>query len=110
MKQIAFTAILAGLFLLLLGSCSGGEKYQVDNCGAKDCYSNAKDSYRAGTEVKLYFELVATDTDYSFFLDGEPVPFTYDEKKGFVIRFTMPAHNVTLECNSFNSMLPVMPE
>lgn len=110
MKQLAFTAILAGLLLLLLGSCSGGEKYQVDYCGQKDCYSNAKDAYRAGTEVKLYFELVATDTDYRFLLDGEPVHFTYDEKKGFVIQFTMPAHDVTLECDSVNSMLPVMSE
>ena len=110
MKQITFTAILAGVLLLLLTACSGGEKFQVDYCGQKDCYNNAKDAYKAGTEVTLYFELVATDTDYRFSLDGEPVPFSYDEKKGFVIQFTMPAHDVTLECSSVNSMLPPMPE
>ena len=98
--------LLSGLFLVGLTGCSGGERYQVDYCGSKDCYSNAKDSYRAGTEVTLYFELVATDTDYSFRLDGEPVNYTYDDTKGFVIQFTMPNHDVKLECNTKNSMLP----
>ena len=99
-------SLLGGLLLVGLTSCSGGERYQVDYCGSKDCYSNAKDSYRAGTEVTLYFDLVATDTDYSFLLDGEPVHYTYDDRKGFVIQFTMPNHDVKLECNSKNSMLP----
>ena len=93
--------------MALLSGCAGGEKYQVDYCGAKASYSNAKDSYRAGTAVTLYFEMIATDTDYSFLLDGESVPYTYDAKKGFVISFTMPDHDVTLECRSVNSMLPM---
>lgn len=101
-----FVLVLLGCLLLVgLTGCSGGETYQVDYCGSKFCYSNAKDSYRAGTEVTLYFELVATDTDYSFLLDGEPVNYTYDDKKGFVIQFTMPDHDVKLECDSRNSML-----
>ena len=97
--------LLSGLLLVGLTGCSGGERYQVDYCGSKGCYSNAKDSYRAGTEVTLYFDLVATDTDYSFLLDGEPVRYTYDDKKGFVIQFTMPDHDVKLEYDSRNSML-----
>ena len=56
----------------------------MDYCGSKGCYSNAKDSYKAGSKVPLYFELIATDTDYSFTLDGEPVNWSYDEKKGIV--------------------------
>lgn len=101
-----FVLVLLGCLLLaVLTGCSGGETYQVDYCGSKDCYSNAKDSYRAGTEVTLYFDLVATDTDYSFLLDGEPVRYTYDDQKGFVIQFTMPDHDVKLECNSHNSMV-----
>lgn len=82
------------------------KKYNVDYCGAKDCYSNAKDSYKAGTKVTLYYDLIATDTDYSFTLDGEPVKWSYDVKKGIVIEFTMPEHDVKLECHSHNSMLP----
>lgn len=97
--------LLSGLLLVGLTGCSGGERYQVDYCGSKGCYSNAKDSYRAGTEVTLYFDLVATDTDYSFRLDGEPINYTYDDKKGFVIQFTMPDHDVKLEYDSRNSML-----
>ena len=99
--------LLGGLLLALLSGCAVGEKYQVDYCGAKASYSNAKDSYRAGASVTVYFEMIATDTDYSFLLDGESVPYTYDAKKGFVIRFTMPDHDVTLECRSVNSMLPM---
>ena len=80
------------------------KKYKVDYLGRKGMYSNAKDRYRAGTQVTLYVEHIATDTDYSFYLDGEGLRFTYDERKGFVISFTMPEHDVTLECYMRNSM------
>lgn len=110
MKLACIALILLGLLLTGLTGCSGGKKYQVDYCGSKDCYSNARDSYRAGTEVTLYFELVATDTEYSFRLDGEPIRYTYDDQKGFVIRFTMPDHDVKLEWDSYNSMLPMESE
>lgn len=96
-------ALLCGLLLTVLTGC-GGEKYRVEY-DSKDLYSNARDYYRAGTNVKLCFELIATDTDYSFLLDGERIPFTYDEKKGFIIEFTMPEHDVTLECETRNSMV-----
>ena len=79
-------------------------KYKVDYCDAKDLYKNAKDYYKAGKKVRLYFPYVATDTDYHFYLDKEPIRFTYDDKKGFIIEFVMPAHDVTLTCKSFNSM------
>lgn len=111
-KNILKKTLLTLTALLLLGSLpfffSGckTQKYSVDYCGSKDCYSNAKDSYKAGTKVTLYYELIATDTDYSFTLDGEPVDWTYDERKGFVIEFTMPEHDVKLECHTKNSMLP----
>ena len=95
--------LLCGLFLALLTGCSG-EKYRVEY-DSKDAYSNAKDMYRAGTTVTLYYDLIATDTDYNFLLDGEHIPFTYDEKKGFVIEFIMPEHDVKLECTMKNSMI-----
>ena len=99
--------ILVGCLLLAgLTGCSGSKKYQVDYCGVKGLYNNAKDSYRAGTAVTLYFDMIATDTDYSFYLDGEPVQFTYDQKKGFIITFTMPEHDVKLDFNAVESMLP----
>ena len=108
MKIGTIGLVLLGCLLLAgLTGCGGGNRYQVDYGGQKDCYTNAKDSYRAGTTVTLYFDLVATDTDYSFLLDGESIKYTYDDKKGFVIQFTMPDHDVKLECNSVNSMTAV---
>jgi len=81
-----------------------GKKYRVDYCGLKRLYSGAKNSYRPGTKVKLCYKMIATDTDYRFYLDNEPLNFTYDNRKGFVIEFTMPEHDVKLEISSVNSM------
>ena len=53
----------------------------------------------------LYYDLIATDTDYSFYLDGEPLNVGYDHGKGFEIRFVMPEHDVKLECRSKNTMI-----
>ena len=91
MKHTSFFTCLgcAALVLMLLmglSACSG-EKYKVEY-DYKGAYVNAKDYYRAGSKVVLYYDLIATDTDYSFLLDGEHIPFTYDEKKGYVIEFT----------------------
>lgn len=103
---ISTAIFLAGSISFLFSGCKT-EKYNIDYCGSKYCYSNAKDSYKAGSKVTLYFELIATDTDYSFTLDGKPLNWSYDEKKGFVIEFTMPEHDVKLECHSKNSMFSV---
>lgn len=104
-----FIAIFALVVVAVIGmffiKSIMGKKYKVDYCGQKYAYSNAKDSYKAGTEVKLYFELIATDTDYSFYLDDERLDFSYDDKKGFIITFVMPEHDVKLECDSYNTML-----
>ncbi len=95
---------LGGVVVLGLSGCFV-KKYRVDYCGSKDCYTGAKDSYRAGAEVVLYYEMIATDTDYSFFLDGERLQPLYEEGKGYKISFVMPEHDVTLKCESHNSMV-----
>ena len=95
--------IITVIGIFVMTGCAG-KKYQVDYCGQKQCYTNARDSYKAGTKVVLYFELIATDTDYSFYLDGERINYKYDDRKGFVIMFVMPEHNVKFECESHNSM------
>ncbi len=95
--------------MLGLFGCKSVKKYKVDYSGSKSSYENAKDAYAAGEEVVLYYPYIATDTDYSFCLDGEDLRYDYEDDKGFVLRFTMPDHDVTLECRSHNSMIYVPP-
>lgn len=93
--------------MLLFSGC--GKKYKVDYCGQKDMYPGARDSYRAGAQVELKFPYIATDTDYSFYLDGERMQTDYRDGDGFILRFTMPDHDVTVECRSYNSMVAPEP-
>jgi len=108
MAAVILLILALGAAFCLMG-CAG-ETYRVDYDGVKELYEGAKDSYRAGQEVTLYFTMIATDTDYFFYLDGEPIDFDYDDKKGFIIRFTMPNHDVKLECRSVNSMVYIPPQ
>ena len=59
--------------------------------------------------MTLYFDMIAMDTNYSFTLDGTRLMRNYDPKKGFVLRFTMPGHDVKLHCFSRNTMLREIP-
>ena len=104
MRKGLIFLLIGGILMLSLTGCFGGNTYQVDYGGQKDCFTHAKDSYRAGAQVTLYYGLIATDTDYSFYLDGEQISPDYDEKHGFIIRFTMPDHDVKLRVESVNSM------
>ena len=69
-------------------------------------FESKKTSYAEGDMVKVYYDLIATDTDYSFYTDSDDVELKrdYDDKKGFVITFIMPAHDVSLHVDSVNSM------
>ena len=53
--------------------------------------------------------MIATDTDYSFWLDGAELSRDYDTKKGFILSFIMPEHDVKLHCSSRNTMLREIP-
>ena len=113
MKKISVSRIAAAVLMVILilnsavcmSGCSPKVKtYNVDYCGGKSFYTDAEDAYRPGEEVTLYYHIIATDTDYSFYLDGELLNVTYDAYKGYVIRFTMPEHDVKLECEMKNTM------
>ena len=80
------------------------KKYNVDYCGGKDMFQNAKSAYREGKKVTLYFDEIATDTSYTFYVDGETVSPLYEEGKGFVIEFTMPDHDITIDYDMRNDM------
>ena len=103
---IILTAILATVlvFLCLFIAAGAPKRYSVDYGGAKGLFNKAKDSYREGEKVTMYFDLIATDTDYSFFIDGERINCEYDEDKGYIISFVMPAHDVKVEVETKNSM------
>ncbi len=106
--QFLFIGITVILIVLGVAAC-GAKTYSVDYCGEMELYEGAKDSYRAGAQVTLYYGLIATDTDYTFYLDGEPIEHSYDNKKGFVISFVMPEHDVKLECVTKNTMADYVP-
>ncbi len=89
--------------MLVFGNLNRTPQYHVDYSGDKAWYEGAKDSYPAGAEVTLYFDMIATDTKYTFLLDGEPIRVDCENEK-FVIRFTMPEHDVTLSCRTQNIM------
>ena len=85
-------------------------KYKVDYNGEKEHYSGAKDYYRAGQKVTVYFNFVGTDTDYTFYLNGEEINANYDYKKGFKISFIMPNEDVTLSYDEVRSMIRGAPQ
>ena len=108
MKRLILMCLIGAVTAGLTG-CVGQTRYKVDYSGQKSAYQGAKDAYPAGTQVVLYYDMIATDTDYSFLLDGEGLGFTYEDGKGFRIEFTMPAHDVKLECRSRNTMEYIPP-
>ncbi|MBQ5969030.1 MAG: hypothetical protein IJL52_02825 [Clostridia bacterium] len=86
------------------------KKYRVDTGKDKAAFRGAKDRYRAGAKVTLTYGLIATDTEYTFLLDGQRILPDYDDRKGFILRFTMPAHNVQLSVQSRNITVCQPPE
>ena len=106
LRKVVCIILIGGVFVLSFFGC-GGQKYKVDYQGEKDSFENAKDSYRAGAAVKIYYKYIyiATDTDYTFYLDSERLNPSYDDKKGFVISFKMPDHDVKLTVEHHNSMI-----
>lgn len=102
-RAVLVIIILLEVFVMLGFLGCAKNKYRVDYCGEKSSYSGAKSAYKAGAEVKLYYKNFRTDTEYSFYLDGEYLPLEFDAK-GAVIRFVMPDHDVKLECVARSSM------
>ncbi|MBR1481840.1 MAG: hypothetical protein IJ598_02600 [Ruminococcus sp.] len=89
---------------------SNDKMYKVDYCGEKFAYRNAKDTYAAGERVELYYFMLATDTDYSFSLEGAALSLDYHASRGYILRFTMPDHDVVLRCRKRNTMLRQIPD
>ena len=83
----------------------GKKKFRLDYMGSKSFYINARDEYKAGEPVVLSFPFIATDTKYSFFIDGKEINYSYNDKHCIELRFIMPDHDAVLECVHKNIML-----
>ena len=100
-KRILYTLMTGVMLISILSGCTG-ERYNVVRDGD---FKGGRSTYREGAEVKLYYDLIATDTQYSFFVDNERINPDYSDKKGYIIEFVMPAHDVTVRVSSKNTML-----
>ncbi len=79
----------------MFGLFGCAKKYYVD-------FNGKREAHRAGHEVVLHYGPIPTDTDYTFYLDGEPLPYVIENEK-ITLRFPMPAHDVTVTVASRNS-------
>ncbi len=95
-----FTGVISMIFLF---GC-GKQKYQLNFEGYG--FESKKTEYAAGEKVTVYFSNIGTDTDYKFFLDDKSVELKqkYNDKHGYILTFTMPDHDVTLNVEAHNSM------
>lgn len=78
--------------------------YKVDYHGQIKLFDGAKENYEEGTDVEISYRLIATDTDYTFYVDGQKVNAEWNDKNGYIIRFVMPAHDIEVYCAAKNSM------
>ena len=83
----------------------GGKTYNVDYHGQMNMFNGARETYKAGKHVKLVFDLIATDTDYTFICTGDN--FKTDYKNGYVLEFDMPDHDIEMYYESVNTMMHV---
>lgn len=83
---------------------NGKKCYKVDYHGQKNLFDGAKENYLEETEVEIAYSCIATDTDYSFYADGKEVCAEWNDKRGYIIRFTMPDHDIEVFCVEKNSM------
>ena len=111
MKIIVIIAAVAVCVAALFGTLtfSGGEKYKMEY-DSKGLYRGAKDSYKVGQKVTLRFPYVATDTSYSFYLNGKAIDNTYSDLGGYKLEFVMPPYDAKLECVTKNDMVYTPPE
>ena len=107
--QVVKTAVIITLGVVLMfsfGGCSR-EKYNIYYYNSKNEFAGAKDSYTAGSKVTVWYkeEYIGTDTDYTFYLDGEELTARHVDGKGFEISFVMPEHDTVLEVYEECSMV-----
>ncbi len=97
--------ILTGALLISLSGCIISIKtprVYFNSTGFK----TGRTWYFPGEKVTVYYDLIATDTDYSFSIDEDvELEQDYSERRGYILTFTMPNHDVMLSVESHNSMM-----
>ena len=94
--------ILIGVIIMLSLSACGRQKYTVNFDGG--FFESKRTQYAAGEIVTVRYDIIATDTDYHFYIDDD-VEMKQDFDGGYVFTFIMPDHDVTLHEESYNSMV-----
>lgn len=105
MKKILSIIFIGVIMMSIFSACGMGPKYKLDFGTSDQFFEGAKSSYHKGEKVKFYFDEIATDTDYTFYVDGKSFNPDYSDKKGYIFEFTMPDHDVKVEFTHRNSML-----
>lgn len=95
--------LLGVIFIMCMTGC-GKPKYKLEFDGYG--FESEKTVYHEGDQVTVYYDMIATDTDYSFYLDCDDVKLKqdWDNSHGYIFKFTMPAHDVKISVSSRNSM------
>ena len=94
--------LLIGVIIMLTFSACSRTKYTVNFDGA--FFESKRTQYYAGEKVTVRYDIIATDTDYHFYIDDD-VEMNQEFDGGYVFTFIMPEHDVTLHEESYNSMV-----
>ena len=99
-KRIIVFLLIGAIMMLGAFGC-GKQKYKLNFDGS---FESEKTEYAEGEKVTVRYDIIATDTDYHFWIDDD-VDMKQDYDGGYVFTFTMPAHDVTIHEESYNSMV-----
>ena len=102
---IAILILIAVLAGIRQAPVPAAQTHRVIIEGGDDGFHNVKSSYKTGETVDINYDLIATDVDYSFTVDGEAFSPDYDSERGYVFRFTMPDHDVEITWSMESSMM-----
>ena len=115
-KKLLMTPMLIIILVMSLIGCGQAAPADDEDDDDEEKYELILDrgfkcdetEYAEGDKVKVYYDIIATDTDYRFYTDSDDVDLTvdYSDKKGYIIKFRMPDHDVELHVDSYNTMEP----
>lgn len=100
---IVFIA-LAVVVAMVVTRNGNNTKYSIDYCGYKDLFKGAKDRYKEGENVVIYYPYTLIDTSYRFYLNGVPIDYSFADNNGYKLTFVMSPYDAKLQCITKNDM------